>query len=207
MVSGLFFGFAFGMGGLGAAVRNIVRNPSSGRKAQILYTRSILVWSASRPSTAAFSAILVYAQELLPGRIGMVSGLFFGFAFGMGGLVLPVIRKKYRQESQQRQEGADFIHQVDTGMVRQQGLCPGAAAGTYRYGFWSVFRLRLWHGRPWRRGAGKYRQESQQRQEGADFIHQVDTGMVRQQAQHRGAKAAYFFLITGKKPDYPAAKV
>ncbi len=35
---------------------------------------------------SAFSAILVYAQELLPGRIGMVSGLFFGFAFGMGGL-------------------------------------------------------------------------------------------------------------------------
>jgi FSR family fosmidomycin resistance protein-like MFS transporter len=33
---------------------------------------------------SAFSAILVYAQELLPGRIGMVSGLFFGFAFGMG---------------------------------------------------------------------------------------------------------------------------
>lgn len=36
--------------------------------------------------SSAFSAIIVYAQELLPGRIGMVSGLFFGFAFGMGGL-------------------------------------------------------------------------------------------------------------------------
>lgn len=35
---------------------------------------------------SAFSAILVYAQELLPGRVGMISGLFFGFAFGMGGL-------------------------------------------------------------------------------------------------------------------------
>ncbi|MBX2922105.1 MAG: MFS transporter [Chitinophagaceae bacterium] len=35
---------------------------------------------------SAFSAILVYAQELLPGKIGMVSGLFFGLAFGMGGL-------------------------------------------------------------------------------------------------------------------------
>lgn len=35
---------------------------------------------------SAFSAILVYAQELLPGKVGMVSGLFFGFAFGMGGL-------------------------------------------------------------------------------------------------------------------------
>jgi MFS transporter, FSR family, fosmidomycin resistance protein len=35
---------------------------------------------------SAFSAILVYAQELVPGRVGMISGLFFGFAFGMGGL-------------------------------------------------------------------------------------------------------------------------
>lgn len=35
---------------------------------------------------SAFSSILVYAQELLPGKIGMVSGLFYGFAFGMGGL-------------------------------------------------------------------------------------------------------------------------
>jgi MFS transporter, FSR family, fosmidomycin resistance protein len=35
---------------------------------------------------SAFSAILVYAQELVPGRIGMISGLFFGLAFGMGGI-------------------------------------------------------------------------------------------------------------------------
>lgn len=35
---------------------------------------------------SAFSAILVYAQELVPGKIGMISGLFFGFAFGMGGV-------------------------------------------------------------------------------------------------------------------------
>ena len=36
--------------------------------------------------SSAFSAIVVYAQELVPGRVGTVSGLFFGFAFGMGGL-------------------------------------------------------------------------------------------------------------------------
>ena len=35
---------------------------------------------------SAFSAILVYAQELIPSRVGLVSGLFFGFAFGMGGI-------------------------------------------------------------------------------------------------------------------------
>jgi MFS transporter, FSR family, fosmidomycin resistance protein len=36
--------------------------------------------------SSAFPAILVYAQELLPKNLGMVSGLFYGFAFGMGGL-------------------------------------------------------------------------------------------------------------------------
>lgn len=35
---------------------------------------------------SAFSAILVYAQELVPGKVGMIAGLFFGFAFGMGGI-------------------------------------------------------------------------------------------------------------------------
>ncbi|NSL55115.1 MFS transporter [Uliginosibacterium sp. IMCC34675] len=35
---------------------------------------------------SAFSAIIVYAQELLPGRVGLVAGLFFGFSFGMGAI-------------------------------------------------------------------------------------------------------------------------
>ena len=35
---------------------------------------------------SAFPAIVVYGQELVPGRVGMISGLFFGFAFGMAGL-------------------------------------------------------------------------------------------------------------------------
>lgn len=40
---------------------------------------------------SAFPAIVVYAQELLPGRIGMVSGLFFGFAFGLAGIGAAVL--------------------------------------------------------------------------------------------------------------------
>jgi len=40
---------------------------------------------------SAFSAILVYAQELLPGKVGMISGLFFGFAFGMAGIGAAVL--------------------------------------------------------------------------------------------------------------------
>ena len=51
-----------------------------------------LVWCAALTVVigvvlaSAFSAILVYAQELLPNRVGLVSGLFFGLAFGMGGI-------------------------------------------------------------------------------------------------------------------------
>ncbi len=40
---------------------------------------------------SAFSAIVVYAQELVPSRVGMIAGLFFGFAFGMGGLGAAVL--------------------------------------------------------------------------------------------------------------------
>jgi FSR family fosmidomycin resistance protein-like MFS transporter len=40
---------------------------------------------------SAFSAILVYGQELVPGKVGMISGLFFGLAFGMGGIGAAVL--------------------------------------------------------------------------------------------------------------------
>ncbi len=42
---------------------------------------------------SAFPAIVVYAQELLPGKTGTVAGLFFGFAFGMGGVGAAVLGK------------------------------------------------------------------------------------------------------------------
>lgn len=42
---------------------------------------------------SAFSAILVYAQELLPGKVGMVAGLFFGLAFGIAGIGSAVLGK------------------------------------------------------------------------------------------------------------------
>ncbi len=40
---------------------------------------------------SAFSSIIVYAQELVPGKVGMISGLFFGLAFGMGGIGAAVL--------------------------------------------------------------------------------------------------------------------
>jgi MFS transporter, FSR family, fosmidomycin resistance protein len=42
---------------------------------------------------SAFSAIVVYGQELLPGKVGMVAGLFFGFSFGMAGIGAAVLGK------------------------------------------------------------------------------------------------------------------
>jgi FSR family fosmidomycin resistance protein-like MFS transporter len=51
-----------------------------------LFWTSILSVVIGFTLASAFSAILVYAQELMPGRIGMVSGLFFGLAFGLGGI-------------------------------------------------------------------------------------------------------------------------
>ena len=40
---------------------------------------------------SSFPAIVVFAQELVPGRVGMVAGIFFGFAFGMGGIAAAVL--------------------------------------------------------------------------------------------------------------------
>ena len=51
-----------------------------------LFWTGILIILVGVVLSSAFSAILVYAQELMPGKVGMISGLFFGFAFGMAGL-------------------------------------------------------------------------------------------------------------------------
>jgi len=51
-----------------------------------LFWTGVLVVPIGMILASAFSAILVYAQELIPGKVGLVSGLFFGFAFGMGGI-------------------------------------------------------------------------------------------------------------------------
>jgi FSR family fosmidomycin resistance protein-like MFS transporter len=42
---------------------------------------------------SAFPAILVYAQELLPGRVGLIAGLFFGLAFGIAGIASALLGK------------------------------------------------------------------------------------------------------------------
>ncbi len=58
--------------------------------ANLLWT-GILTFVIGLVLSSAFSAILVFAQELVPGKVGAVSGMFFGFAFGMGGIGAAVL--------------------------------------------------------------------------------------------------------------------
>lgn len=51
-----------------------------------LFWTGVLAVTVAMIMASAFSAILVYAQELMPGRVGLVAGMFFGFSFGLGGL-------------------------------------------------------------------------------------------------------------------------
>jgi FSR family fosmidomycin resistance protein-like MFS transporter len=55
---------------------------------------------------SATPAIIVFAQELMPHRLGMISGLFFGFAFGVGGLGAAVLGKVADST------GIEFVYQV-----------------------------------------------------------------------------------------------
>jgi FSR family fosmidomycin resistance protein-like MFS transporter len=56
-----------------------------------LYWTALLTIIIGVTIASAFTAILVYAQELMPGNVGLVSGIFFGFAFGMGGIGAAVL--------------------------------------------------------------------------------------------------------------------
>ncbi len=56
--------------------------------------------------SSAFSAIVVFAQELMPGNVGAVSGLFFGFAFGIGGIGAAVLGGLADQH------GIEFVYRI-----------------------------------------------------------------------------------------------
>jgi FSR family fosmidomycin resistance protein-like MFS transporter len=56
--------------------------------------------------SSAFSAIVVFAQELMPGKVGAVSGLFFGFAFGIGGIGAAVLGGLADQY------GVEFVYRI-----------------------------------------------------------------------------------------------
>src|SRR5271154_3525436 len=71
-----------------------------------LFWTSILTVMIGVILASAFSAILVYATELVPGRVGMIAGLFFGFAFGMGGIGAALLGKLADLTS------IDFVYRV-----------------------------------------------------------------------------------------------
>ena len=56
--------------------------------------------------SSAFSNIVVFAQELVPGRVGMIAGIFFGFAFGVGGIAAAVLGVVADMK------GIDFVFQI-----------------------------------------------------------------------------------------------
>lgn len=56
-----------------------------------LYLTTILSFCVGLTLSSAFPAILVYAQELLPYKLGLISDLFFGFAFGVAGIASAVL--------------------------------------------------------------------------------------------------------------------
>ena len=71
-----------------------------------LFWTAMLTVAIGLIMASAFPAIVVFAQELVPGRVGMIAGIFFGFAFGMGGVgaaVLGIVADA---------RGIDFVYQV-----------------------------------------------------------------------------------------------
>ena len=58
-----------------------------------LFWTIILSFCTGFVLSSAFPAIIVYAQELLPGKLGLISGLFYGFAFGIAGIASAILGK------------------------------------------------------------------------------------------------------------------
>ncbi|HEY4355905.1 MAG TPA: MFS transporter [Acidobacteriaceae bacterium] len=75
---------------------------------------------------SAFAAILVYAQEMMPGRVGMVSGLFFGLAFGLGGLGAAILGTLADHTS------IDFVYKVCS-VLPALGLLTGLLPDTDKF--------------------------------------------------------------------------
>ncbi|MTH63282.1 MFS transporter [Paracoccus shanxieyensis] len=71
-----------------------------------LATTGVLVVVIGLILASAFPAIVVFAQELVPGRTGLIAGIFFGFAFGMGGIAAAVLGVVADAK------GIEFVYQI-----------------------------------------------------------------------------------------------
>ena len=71
-----------------------------------LFWTSVLIFIIGFILASAFSAIVVFAQELMPGHVGTVAGLFFGLSFGLGGVGAAVFGRLADSH------GIDFVYQL-----------------------------------------------------------------------------------------------
>ncbi|OCW58906.1 Fosmidomycin resistance protein [Hoeflea olei] len=71
-----------------------------------LFWTAVLTVIIGMVLSSAFPAIVVFAQEMVPGRVGLIAGLFFGFAFGMGGIAAAVLGQVADAK------GIDFVYAV-----------------------------------------------------------------------------------------------
>ncbi|HEY1709139.1 MAG TPA: MFS transporter [Rhizomicrobium sp.] len=71
-----------------------------------LFWTGVLSVGAGLVLSSAFHAMVVFGQELLPGRVGMISGLFFGLSFGMGGIGAAALGALADRE------GIEFVYRV-----------------------------------------------------------------------------------------------
>jgi FSR family fosmidomycin resistance protein-like MFS transporter len=71
-----------------------------------LFWTGVLSVGAGLVLSSAFPAMVVFGQELLPGRVGMISGLFFGLSFGMGGIGAAALGALADRE------GIEFVYRV-----------------------------------------------------------------------------------------------
>ena len=67
-------------------IRDALFGSSTGASTPILFGSAVLTVCIGLILSSATSSIIVFAQELMPHRFGMISGVFFGVAFGIGGL-------------------------------------------------------------------------------------------------------------------------
>ncbi len=104
-----------------------------------LYWTGVLSVAIGLILASAFSAILVYAQELVPGNVGLISGLFFGFAFGVAGIGAAVLGRLadhtditfvYRLCSYLPALGllTGFLPNIESGRLRRGAVTPEPAS-------------------------------------------------------------------------------
>ena len=99
ILGGVLGGWVFALFGLAASglIGSLITSTVGAAPFSLLMPHATLAWTiilsfcVGLMLSSAFPAILLYAQELLPTKLGLISGLFFGFAFGVAGIASAVL--------------------------------------------------------------------------------------------------------------------